>query len=54
MHIRTFRLHMLKVGATVVRHGRYLIFRIAQSAVEAWRQFWTHIPKLQWQVLPHF
>ena len=54
MHIRTFRLQVLKVGATVVRHGRYLIFRIAQSAVEAWRQFWSHIQKLHWQVVPNF
>jgi len=53
LHIRTFRLYVLKVGATIVRHGRYLIFRIAQSAVAAWRQFWNHFQELHWSALPN-
>lgn len=54
MHIRTFRLHVLKVGATVVRHGRYLIFRIAQSAVQAWQRFWENFQQMRWHAVPDF
>jgi len=52
MHIRTFKLQVLKVGAFIVRHGRYITFRIAHTAVQAWKQFWGHFQKLHWQALP--
>ena len=35
MHLRTFRLQVLKVGATLARHARYVTFYIALSAVQA-------------------
>ena len=54
LHIRTFREQVLKVGATIARHGRYIRFRIAQSAVEAWKRLWKHFGKLEWQELPSF
>jgi len=54
MHIRTFREQVLKVGAMMARHGRYIRFRIAQSAVEAWKRLWEHFGKLDWHELPSF
>lgn len=54
MHIRTFREQVLKVGAIMARHGRYIRFRIAQSAVEAWKRLWEHFGKLDWHELPNF
>ncbi|MCY4170657.1 MAG: hypothetical protein OXF08_03550 [Bacteroidetes bacterium] len=54
LHIRTFREQVLKVGATIARHGRYIRFRIAQSAVEAWKRLWKHFGKLEWHELPSF
>ena len=36
LQIRTFRLEVLKVGALLVRHGRYVTFYIAHTAVAAW------------------
>ena len=54
MHIRTFREQVLKVGAIMARHGRYIRFRIAQSAIEAWKRLWEHFGKLDWHELPGF
>ena len=52
MQIRTFRLEVLKVGALLVRHGRYVTFYIAHTAVAAWERFWTHFERFHWQTLP--
>jgi len=52
MHIRTFKLQVLKVGAFIVRHDRTITFRIAHTAEQAWRQFWDHLQQLHWQALP--
>ena len=52
MQIRTFRLEVLKVGALLVRHGRYVTFYIAHTAVAAWERFWTNIERVHWQTLP--
>ncbi len=38
IHIRLFRLCVLKVGATMARHGRYVTFYVAQSAVQTWKR----------------
>ena len=54
MHIRTFREQVLKVGAMMARHGRYIRFRISQSAVEAWKRLWEHFGTLDWHELPSF
>ncbi len=54
MHIRTFREQVLKVGAMMARHGRYIRFRISQSAVEAWKRLWEHFGTLEWHELPSF
>ena len=40
MHLRTFRLQVLKVGATLAHHARYVTFCIALSTVQAWKRFW--------------
>jgi len=52
MHLRTFRLQVLKVGATLARHARYVTFYIALSAVQAWKRFWAHLQQLHWQSVP--
>jgi len=52
MHLRTFRLQVLKVGATLARHARYVTFYIALSAVQAWTRFWAHLQQLHWQSVP--
>ena len=52
MQIRTFRLEVLKVGALLVRHGRYVTFYIAHTAVAAWERFWTNFERFHWQTLP--
>ncbi len=54
MHIRRFRLCVLKVGATIARHGRYVTFYIAQSAVQAWKRFLEHFQQLQWYTIPEY
>ena len=54
MHIRTFREQVLKVGAIMARHGRYIRFRIAQSAIEAWKRLWEHFGKLDWHAFSSF
>lgn len=54
LHIYTFRVRVLKVGATIARHARYIIFRIAPSAVQAWRRFWNHFQRLRWHAVPDF
>ena len=54
LHIRTFRLQVLKVGATLARHSRYATFYIAQSAVKAWKRLWKHLEPLRWHTLPDF
>ena len=51
LQIRTFRLEVLKVGATLVRHGRYVTFYIAHTAVVAWERFWTNFKRFHWQTL---
>ncbi len=52
MHLRTFRLQVLKVGATLARHARYVTFYIALSAVQAWKRFWEHLRQLHWLSVP--
>ena len=54
MHIRLFRLCVLKVGATMARHGRYVTFYIAQSAAQAWKRFLEHFQQLRWHTLPEY
>ncbi len=54
MHIRTFREQVLNVGVVIARHGRYIRFRIAQSAIEAWKRLWEHFGTLDWHELPSF
>ena len=39
MHIHTFRLRILKVGATISKHARYIIFEFSASASEDWARF---------------
>ncbi len=52
MQITTFRLHLLKVGATLARHSRYVTFSIALSAEQLWIRFWDHLLRLRWHGLP--
>ncbi len=52
IHLRTFRLQVLKVGATLARHARYVTFYIALSAVQAWKRFWERLRQLHWQSVP--
>ncbi len=52
MQIHTFRLHLLKVGATIARHSRYVTFSIALSAEQLWIRFWDHLLRLRWHCLP--
>ena len=52
LQIRTFRLEVLKVGATLTRHGRYVTFYIAHTAIAAWERFWTHFEPFHWTALP--
>ncbi len=52
MQITTFRLHLLKVGATLARHSRYVTFSIALSAEQLWIRFWDHLLRLRWHCLP--
>ncbi len=48
------QLRLLKVGATIARHGCYVTFYIAASAVQMWTRLWAHLQKLHWQPLPNF
>ncbi len=43
----------LKVGAVIVRSGRYIKVRIAQSAVDAWKQFGDNFEKLKRKAETH-
>ena len=52
MQTNTFRLHLLKVGATIARHSRYVTFSIALSAEQLWICFWDHLLRLRWHCLP--
>ncbi len=52
MHIRSFILQRLKVGATIARSGCYIKVRIAYTAVDAWKQFWDNFEKLKWKAAP--
>ena len=52
MQVHTFRLHLLKVGATIARHSRYVTFSIALSAEQLWIRFWDHLQRLRWHCLP--
>jgi len=52
MHLRIFRLQVLKVGATLARHARYVTFYIALSAMQAWKRFWEHLRPLHWPSVP--
>ena len=52
LHIHSFRLYLLKIGATLTRHGRYATFSIAKSAVQAWQRFWNHFQQLRWHAVP--
>ena len=54
LHIHSFRLQLLKVGASLARHGRYVTFYIAASAVQAWQRFWKHFQQLRWHTVPDF
>ena len=51
MHIHTFRLRILKVGATISKHARYIIFEFSASASEDWARFRRHLPRLRWHCL---
>ena len=52
MHLRTFRLQVLKVGATLAHHARYVAFYIALSAAQAWKRSWEQLRPLHWQSVP--
>jgi len=52
LHINSFRLYLLKVGATLARHACYVTFYIAFSAVQAWQCFWEHFQQLRWHACP--
>ncbi|MXW15746.1 MAG: IS1380 family transposase [Rhodothermaceae bacterium] len=54
LHLHSFRLYLLKIGATLARHGRYAIFSIAKSAEPMWQRFWDHFQPLRWYVIPDF
>jgi len=51
MQINTFRLRLLKVGATIARHSRYVTFSIALSAEQLWICFLDHFQRLRWHSL---
>ena len=47
MHISTFRLRVLKVGAKVAKHARYITIHACSSALPAWQRFLNHFKQLQ-------
>ena len=51
MHISTFRLRILKVGTTIFKHARYIIFEFSASASEDWARFRRHFAQLHWYSL---
>ena len=51
MHINTFRLRILKVGATIFKNARYTIFEFSVSAREDWARFRRHFARLHWHFL---
>ena len=51
MQTNTFRLHLLKVGATIARHSRYVTFSIALSAEQLRIRFWDYLMRLRWHRL---
>ena len=56
MHISTFRLRVLKVGAKVARHARYIPIHACSTALHAWQRFLNHFKQFHWHSLvstPH-
>ena len=51
MHIHTFKLRILKVGATIFKRARYIIFEFSASASEDWARFKRHLTQLRWHCL---
>ena len=51
MHINTFRLRILKVGATIFKHARYITFEFSTFASEDWARFRKHLTRLRWHSL---
>ena len=51
MHINTFRLRILKVGAAIFKHARHIIFEFSASASEDWARFRNHLTRLRWHSL---
>ena len=45
--LTTFREKLVKIGAWIVRHGRYVIFQLAEVAVEAFAAILRRIDRLR-------
>ena len=42
MHISTFRLRVLTVGANISKHARYITIHACSAALHAWQRFLNH------------